>query len=56
MCAKEYHEMVLGHQLAAACSELPLAGTWDEMAAVSVPPERGSRGAASARQETVQDV
>lgn len=52
MCAKEHHEMVLGHQAAAARGELPPAGTCDEMAAVSVLPERGSRGAAEARQET----
>ena len=52
MYTKEHHEMVLGHQPAVACSELRLAGTCDEMAAVSVLPERGSRGAAEARQET----
>lgn len=50
--AKEHHEMVLGHQLVVACSKLHLAGTCDEMAAVSVLPKRGSLGAAGARQET----
>lgn len=52
MCTKEHHEMVLGHQAAVARSKLCSAGTCDEMAAVSVPPERGSRGAVGARQET----
>lgn len=46
MCTKEHREMVLG-----ASSRLRAAGTCDEMAAVSVLPERGSRGAAEAQQE-----
>ena len=49
---EEHCEMVLGHQPAVAGSTRLVAGTGDEMAAVSGLPERGSHGAAGDRQET----